>query len=131
MARSVNLLPRSARSRIEAAEKNWNKKENTMLRKFAAALVATALLAGPALAQNSGNATPATPQAQSQPAAASVKTTKTATPVKHAKTHTAKIKRGTMHQARHAKPAKSHQARVGKTAAKSANKSAIPAVKHS
>jgi hypothetical protein len=121
-----------------------------MLRKFAAALVATALIAGPALAQNSGNATPAAPQAQSPqaqsqpaPAMAPAKTTKTATPVTHARKHTAKLKSGVMHQARHqgrhqtrhearhAKPAKSHQVRVGKTAIKSANKSATAAVKHS
>jgi hypothetical protein len=93
-----------------------------MLRKFTAALIAITLIAGPALAQNYDNAAPATPKAQTQsvPAAATApaKATKTVMHVKHAKKHIAKIKSGTMHQARHGKPAKSHQANVGKTATK-------------
>ena len=49
----------------------WNKKENNMLRKLAAALVATALIAGPAFAQSNGTsaAMPSAPAAQTAPAA--------------------------------------------------------------
>jgi hypothetical protein len=102
-----------------------NKKENIMSRKFAAALVAMALLATPAFAQSSGSntSTPAAPAAQSKAApavvAAPAKSTKTVEAVKHtakhARKHFAHRKTGAMHQARHAKPAKTHQAGIGKS----------------
>jgi hypothetical protein len=116
-----------------------NKKENTMLRKFAAALIATTLIAGPAFAEQSTatagtapaaapvTAPAATPSAPAS-AAATVKTTKTVHhTVKHARKHLARgkngiktaiktgSKSGTMHQARHVKPARTHQANTGKT----------------
>ena len=128
-------MPRSARSRHETAEKEHEQKGKYHVEEIRRGAVGDRIVAGPALAQTSGTATPAAPQAQSQPSAVSapVKTTKTATSVRHAKKHTAKIKSGTMHQARHAKPAKSHQASFGKTktATKTANKSATAVAKHS
>ena len=53
-----------------------NNKENKMLKKFAVALVATALIAGPAFAQSNGTsgATPAAPAAQTAPAAPTAST---------------------------------------------------------
>jgi hypothetical protein len=110
-----------------------NKKENTMLRKFAAALIATTLIAGPAFAaQSTGTAgtapatAPVTAPVATAPAsaAATVKTTKTVHhTVKHDRKHLARgkngiktgSKSGTMHLARHVKPAKTHQANTGKT----------------
>jgi hypothetical protein len=112
-----------------------NKKENTMLRKFAAALIATTLIAGPVFAaQSTGTAgtapatapvsAPATTPSAPASAAATVKTTKTVHhTVKHARKHLARgkngiktgSKSGTMHLARHVKPAKTHQANTGKT----------------
>ncbi len=106
-----------------------------MLKKFAAALIATTLVAGPAFAQSNGNSgtMPSAPSAQTVPASPTasmpaakptVKTTvKTAKTVKHATKHARKhaarsTKKGAaIHQARHAKPAKAHQAGIA-TAAK-------------
>ena len=108
-----------------------------MLRKFAAGLLATALIAGPAFAQTSNSsATPkAAPSAAVQtktPAASSTNTMaapattnakQAAHPskiVRHAKLHKkthkrvasrSHVKSGKMHQARHVKPVKSHQAK--------------------
>ncbi|MGB7254621.1 MAG: hypothetical protein WBC94_13540 [Xanthobacteraceae bacterium] len=105
-----------------------NNKENKMLRKFAAALVAAALIAGPAFAQSNGTsgAMPSAPAGQTAPAAPaastpaakpSVKTTKavkhTAKRVSH---HASRSKKSSAsHQARHAKPAKTHQAGTAKS----------------
>jgi hypothetical protein len=118
-----------------------------MLRKFAAGLLATALIAGPAFAQTStpsGSAPAAMPAAaatQNAPAKAAAapastmaapavtKTKETANPsktVKHAKLHkkTVKhvasrshVKSAKIHQARHVKTVKTHQVNTG-TAAK-------------
>jgi hypothetical protein len=96
-----------------------------MLTKFAAALLATSLIAGSALAaQPSGAAgsntgTPAA-QTQSTPAPSMNKAGKT---VKHAARHRSHPRKylargrshGKTHVVRHAKPAKTHQARVGKS----------------
>ena len=113
-----------------------------MLRKFAAALLATALVAGPAFAQSNGNAgsTPAVPAAQpaaksqsgamgASPstnattnvgtkaggqAATAGKSSKIVKHSKHARKHVVRGKSGSMHQARHGKGAKTHQAKVTK-----------------
>jgi hypothetical protein len=101
-----------------------------MLREFAAAVVATALIAGPAFAAQSADktggmvpATPAAPSAQTSqtaPAASSTvkptATVKQTQTVKHVRKHVARGKNGTMHQARHIKPMKTHQANVTKAA---------------
>jgi hypothetical protein len=101
-----------------------------MLTKLAAALLATTLVAGSAIAaQPSGNTTPAaqTQQSPSTPAAAMHKAGKT---VKHAARHRSHVRKHLarskshlaskpVHQARHAKPAKgstTHQAGMGKNA---------------
>jgi hypothetical protein len=95
-----------------------------MLTKFAAALLATSLIAGSALAaQPSG--TPATnaaaPAAQTQtPSTPAAKVTKSGKAVKHTaqrhhvRKHVARSKGHVVHHARHAKPAKTHQARMSK-----------------
>jgi hypothetical protein len=118
-----------------------------MLRKFAAGLIATALIAGPAFAQTSttsGSAPAATaPVTQTAPAKAAIapankmaapvaaNAKRTANPgkmVKHAKLHkkTVKhvasrshIKSGKVHQARHVKSVKTHQAVTGTSAKRS------------
>ena len=93
-----------------------------MLTKFAAALLATSLIAGSAIAaQPSGMAAynGAAPALQT-PATAAVKTVKPAKTVKHAarhrnhvRKHLARSKDRAVHHARHANPAKTHQ--VGMT----------------
>lgn len=93
-----------------------------MLTKFAAALLATSLIAGSAIAaQPSGMAASngAAPALQT-PATAAVKTVKPAKTVKHAarhrnhvRKHLARSKDRAVHHARHANPAKTHQ--VGMT----------------
>jgi hypothetical protein len=110
-----------------------------MLRKFAAGLLATALIAGPAFAQTSTSSMPsgtapnaAAPASQNQAAPAKVTTTpakQTANPsktVKHAKLHKKTVKHvasrshlksGKVHQVRHVKSVKTHQAKAA-TAAK-------------
>lgn len=86
-----------------------------MSRKFAVALVAATLIAGPAFAQNYDTTKPAAPAAQSRPAsAASTAPAKTGMTVKHAKMQK-KHRNGVSHQARHAKPAKAHQVSTGKS----------------
>lgn len=103
-----------------------NKRESAMLKKFAAALVATGLIAGPAFAQSTGNpsVTPISPAAtQAAPSVAAKPTVKpaakTAKTVKHSARHVRKhaARSTTMgaatHQARHVKPgtaSKTHQA---------------------
>jgi hypothetical protein len=92
-----------------------------MLTKFAAALLATSLIAGSAIAaQPSGN-TGSTPAAQTQtPSAATMnkagKTVKhTARHRSHVRKHVARGRKHVVHHARHAKPAKTHQAGVAKS----------------
>ena len=102
-----------------------------MLRKFAAALLATTLIAGPAFAAQPAAISGASPATQATPAVKAadknadktadktVKTTKSAAHlVKHRK-HVVRGKAGVMHQARHVKPANSHQASLAKTAKRS------------
>jgi hypothetical protein len=95
-----------------------------MLTKFAAALLATSLIAGSAIAaQPSGIAASngAAPVLQTQtPVTPAVKTVKPAKTVKHAarhrnhvRKHLARSKDRAVHHARHANPAKTHQ--VGMT----------------
>jgi hypothetical protein len=98
-----------------------------MLRKFAAALLATSLIAGSAIAaQPSGNTAPntgSTPAAQTQvpatPAATMNKAGKTvkhtARHRSHVRKHVARGRNHVVHHARHAKPAKTHQAGVAKS----------------
>jgi hypothetical protein len=92
-----------------------------MLTKFAAALLATSLIAGSAIAaQPSGTpaSNAAAPVVQTQtPSTPAAKTTKPAKTVKHTarhrnhvRKHTARAKGRVVHHARHAKPAKTHQA---------------------
>jgi len=86
-----------------------------MLRKFAVALVATTLIAGSAFAAQP-SATSGTAPAATHVAPA-VKTTKiVAHTTKHVRKHAARRKTGTMHQARHVKSTKTHQASVAKSA---------------
>jgi hypothetical protein len=105
-----------------------NNKENKMLKKFAVALVATALIAGPAFAQSNGTsgAMPTAPAAQTAPVAPAattpaakppVKTTKSVKhSAKHVRHHASRSKKsGESHQARHAKPAKTRQAGPAKS----------------
>jgi hypothetical protein len=111
-----------------------------MLRKFAAGLIATALIAGPAFAQTStpsatsGSAPaamPAAAPASTMAAPAVTKTKVTANPskmVKHAKLHkkTVKhvasrshVKSAKLHQTRHVESAKTHQVKTGTSAKRS------------
>src|ERR1700676_786480 len=93
-----------------------------MLRNFTAALLATTLIAGPALAAQSTGTAGSTPATQAAPAAhgkqtAAVKPATSVKPMvkhaaKHSRKHLVRGKSGTMHQARHIKPAKTHQAKV-------------------
>jgi hypothetical protein len=96
-----------------------------MLRNFAAALLATTLIAGPAFAAQSTDTAGSTPATQAAPAASTTNAkqsvaTKPAKLVKHtakhARKHFAHRKTGAMHQARHVAPAKAHQASVVKSA---------------
>jgi hypothetical protein len=86
-----------------------------MLRKFAVALVATTLIAGSAFAAQPTETSGAAPAAtQTAPA---VKTTKIVAPTtRHVRKHVARGKVGTMHQARHVKSTKTHQASLAKSA---------------
>ncbi len=97
-----------------------------MLRKFAAALVATALIGGPAFAQSNGTsgAMPAAPATQTAPAAPmastpaaepSVKTTTAAKhTAKHVRHHASRSKKSSAsHQVRHAKPKTVDELRAG------------------
>ncbi len=101
-----------------------------MLTKFAAALLATSLIAGSALAaQPSG--TPASnamsPAAQSQtPSTPAAKATVATKSVKHTarhrsdvRKHVARNKSHAVHHARHGQPAKTHQARMNKGSTRS------------
>src|SRR5580704_15081953 len=101
-----------------------NKQEDPMLRNFAIALVATTLIAGPAFAAQSSDNTsgspsakPAAPVTQAAPDTNAKQPAKQAVKQTHVRKHVAHRKTGTMHQARHIKAAKTHQANVN-TAAK-------------
>lgn len=95
-----------------------------MLTKFAAALLATSLIAGSAIAaQPSGMSASngAAPAVQTRVPSTSAATKPTST-VKHAtrhrnhgRKHVARSKGHVVHHARHAKPAKTHQARMSKS----------------
>jgi hypothetical protein len=110
-----NGVPENRRDlAIGAPKKN---KENTMLRTFAAALIATTLVAGTAFAANSGVAGSATTQAVPAASTTSVKAGQTAKPAKSVKhvrkntrKHVTRVKSGKMHQAHHVKGRKVHQA---------------------
>jgi hypothetical protein len=86
-----------------------------MFRKFAVALVASTLIAGSAFAaqpSEMSGAAPATTQT-----APAVKTTKVvAHTTKHVRKHVARRNAGNIHQARHVKPTRTHQASVAKSA---------------
>jgi len=94
-----------------------------MLRNLAAALLATTLIAGPAFAAQSSDTAGSAPATQAAPAA-STTNAKQAVAIKsdklvkhtakYARKHFAHRKTGTMHQARHVAPAKTHQASVVK-----------------
>lgn len=95
-----------------------------MVRNFAAALLATTLIASPAFAAQSSDTAGSAPVTQAAPAASTTNAkqsvaTKPAKMVehtaKHARKHFAHRKTGTMHQARHITPAKTHQASVVKS----------------
>jgi hypothetical protein len=95
-----------------------NKQEEIMLKNFAAVLLATTLIAGPALAAQSQTNVGSAPVAQTAPVAAAKQATNV-TPAKtvkyasrHSRKHVVRAKSGTMHLARHTKPAKSHQAKI-------------------
>jgi hypothetical protein len=104
-----------------------------MLRTFAAALVATTLIAGSAFAAQpstgAAGVTPAAPASQAAPAGSvsTVKATKTVKqPVrhfaKHGRKHLARVKSGKTHamrQAHHNKTGKTHQASATKAAKRS------------
>jgi hypothetical protein len=130
---AVPISRRQAKRNIET--RHGNKKENAMLNKIAAALIASTFIAAPALAQTSGNNTsvPAAPAAQSQVKTDQATTQKVSAPksVKHASRHSTKHlskhakrgKSGATHQARHVKPAKTHQVNAGKGASEPAKRS--------
>ena len=91
-----------------------------MWRNFAAALLATTVIAGPAFAAQSTDTAGSTKAAPAV-AATTVKTGETAKPVKlvkhltrHARKHVAHRTVGTMHQANQFKPTKTHQASIAK-----------------
>jgi hypothetical protein len=94
-----------------------------MLTKFAAALLATSLIAGSAIAaQPSGN-TGSTPAPQTQtPSAPAATMNKAGKTVKHTarhrshmRKHVARGRNHVLHHARHAKPVKTHQAGVARS----------------
>ena len=99
-----------------------------MLTKFAAALLATGLIAGSAIAaqpsgMNSNGAAPAAQTSPSTPAANAPKPGKTvkhtARHRNHVRKHVARSKGHVVHHARHAKPAKTHQAGMSKNTKRS------------
>lgn len=96
-----------------------------MLKNFAAALLATSLIAAPAFAQTNDTGKAAAPAMQSQSAPAPQAPTAAKTSVKHhaavkhSKKHHMSRLRGATHQARHMKLTKAHQASVAKAAKRS------------
>jgi hypothetical protein len=109
-----NGVPENRRDlAIGAPKKN---KENTMLRTFAAALIATTLVAGTAFAADSGMAGSATTQAAPAASTTSVKADQTAKPAKSVKhvrkntrNHVTRVRSGQM-RAYHVKGREVHQA---------------------
>jgi hypothetical protein len=107
----INLFPIRRDFAIDAVGKN---KENTMLKTFAAALLATTLIAGPAFAAPPSGSAGSTPAASTAaPASTHAVTKQTAKTVKHARKHVRKHvvrhKVGKMKVSRHAKSAKMHR----------------------
>ena len=99
-----------------------------MLTKFAAALLATSLIAGSAIAaQPSGmTASNGAAPALQTPATPAVKTVKSANTIKHAaehrnhvRKHLARSKDRAVHHARHATPAKTHHVGMTKSTKRS------------
>jgi len=106
-----------------------------MLKIFTAALLATAMIAGPALAAPASDtkAPAATATTATAPAAASTaKTAATTKPLttgkhttRHVRKHLARAKLGATHQVQHLKSAKTHQASIAKPAVKTGDKAAM------
>lgn len=96
-----------------------------MLRNFAIALVATTLIAGPVFAAQSSDtagstsAKPAAAATQTAPAVNAKQPAKLAVKGTHVRKRVAHGKNGPMHQARHIKPVKTHQANVNAAAKRS------------
>jgi hypothetical protein len=95
-----------------------------MLTKFAAALLATSLIAGSAIAAQPSGMTSngAAPAAQTSPSTPAANTAKPGKTVKHTahhrnpvRKHVARSKGHVVHHARHAKPANTHQAGMSKS----------------
>lgn len=82
-----------------------------MLRKFAASLLATTLIAGAAVAAPASNSTGPSPAAAAAPAstAAAKQTAKPAGTVKHARKHIVRHKVGATKVSRHAKSTNTHR----------------------
>jgi hypothetical protein len=120
---TIGVPPYPSQSREKSVEKRHPKTENTMLRKFAGVLLATALLAGPAFAtQPTDNAGPTSAAATAGHHAASkhLKLTKHRKTVTHARKHAHKhAARGRLHKmkdVRHVRPTTKHKAHVAKAA---------------
>src|SRR5579862_8469189 len=120
--RSVNLLSTIGATRIRRRGTN---EENTMLRNFIAALIATAMVAGPALAAQPSSDAGAAPAAPAAAAAANtkgqtaIKQTDLRKPVKHARiearTHVRHARTyGRHHVAQHITHVTKHLAKPGK-----------------
>jgi hypothetical protein len=122
-----------------AMARHQTNKENTMLRKFAGALIATALIAGPAFAATSADNSavkPVTAAAHHHAIAKHAKLTKHAKSAKHTKTvHARKhahkhVAHGKLHhvkQARHLKPATAPKATTSKATTSKTSLSKAPA----
>jgi hypothetical protein len=111
-----------------------NKKETTMLRKFAAVLLATSLIAGPAFAAGAASTTPApTSVGTTIKAPAAVKTVKSVKHKrKHARRHSVRGASVAMNQTRHVKhSSKTHRTHVAKVTSKSAHKNTGKSMKRS
>jgi hypothetical protein len=85
-----------------------------MLRTFAAALLATALIAGPALAVQPAGNSGSTAVTTTKSVSHRVHPRKHVVHVKRTRSHVARHKVGTIKQARHVKTTKTHQSRVTK-----------------
>jgi hypothetical protein len=106
----------------------WHK-ENTMLTKFAAALIATSLVAGSALAAQPLGDSGSAPANQTAQTASLARTSATGTVTahkavktaksRHTRKHIARGKSRKMLHARHNTPANAHQAAVGKNSKRS------------
>src|SRR5579862_2681395 len=114
--RGVNLSSTIGATRIRRRGTN---EENTMLRNFTAALIATALVAGPALAAQPSKDAGAAPAAPAAPANVkgqnAIKQTEVRKPVKHARNHVRHARTyGRHHVAQHVTHATKHLAKPGK-----------------